>query len=65
MLSTIAIDTPSFIIKNSTGKPIVTIQNDANDASGPFTFIKNLSGDDRIMIGTVNLCGMIILQENL
>ena len=49
VISTTAIDanTPSFIVRSATGsKPVVTIQNDANDASGPILRLtNNRSGD--------------------
>ena len=49
VISTTAIDanTPSFIVRSATGsKPVFTIQNDANDASGPvLRLTNNRSGD--------------------
>ena len=49
VISTTAVDanTPSFIIRNSTGsKPVFTLSNDANDASGPvLRLTNNRSGD--------------------
>ena len=49
VISTTAIDanTPSFIVRSATGsKPVFTIQNDANDASGPILRLtNNRSGD--------------------
>ena len=49
VISTTVIDanTPSFIVRSATGsKPVFTIQNDANDASGPILRLtNNRSGD--------------------
>ena len=59
VISTTAIDanTPSFIIRNSTGsKPVVTIQNDANDASGPILRLTNnrsADGQDNDQAGLI------------
>ena len=59
VISTTAVDanTPSFIIRNSTGsKPVVTIQNDANDASGPILRLTNnrsADGQDNDQAGLI------------
>ena len=59
VISTTAIDanTPSFIVRSATGsKPVVTIQNDANDASGPILRLTNnrsADGQDNDQAGII------------